>query len=196
MAVPPYSMLLAGKLLALLALSTDITRAFQLKYDSPLLGLSTTCATGIHCPVFNRIGIVTGGLYKRIGETSGYTTAFFSDETLDTARRLLSRKIRNIREFAITTKPIRMMREALRYCNLPEEAVLCHGNKKGVYIGCLSNANLAALRSDSLRAEPDTLGTQEAIKYWKDKILVKRLGDTIRLANVRAFQPTNSSILS
>ena len=79
MSWPPYSYLLGGKLMAALALSKTVADGYQLKYKSrlrrgtKLLGLVTICAGGEHCPIFNRIMLRSGGLYRRVGETAGYT---------------------------------------------------------------------------------------------------------------------------
>jgi hypothetical protein len=95
MSWPPYSYLLCGKLMAALALSKTIADEYRRKYErklrpgTRLLGLVTISAGGIHCPIFHRIMLRPGGLYRRVGETAGYTTAYFSEATMDQARRLL-----------------------------------------------------------------------------------------------------------
>jgi hypothetical protein len=80
--LPPYSLLLCGKLLAALALSDEVAKEFERKYSEPLLALTTTCATGLHCPIFHRIMLRPGGLYQRIGETAGWTLSWVSSGTL------------------------------------------------------------------------------------------------------------------
>src|SRR2546427_5754587 len=88
--VPPYSFLLGGKLMALLAMTDPLRKEFRRKYRTPLLGVGTSCATGLHCPIFNRIMVRPGGLYRHIGETVGYTFSFFSPDTMRAARLLTS----------------------------------------------------------------------------------------------------------
>src|SRR5882724_1678998 len=89
MALPPYNELLAGKLMATLAVSSTMSKEFSTRYDDHLLAVTTTSATGLHCPIFNRIMIRPGGLYRRIGETTGYTTMILGDLTLHAARELI-----------------------------------------------------------------------------------------------------------
>jgi Domain of unknown function (DUF4338) len=80
-ALPPYSYLRGGKLIAALALSDTVTKEFGDKYNDLLLGLTTSCATGLHCPIFNRIMLRRGGLYRRIGETAGFSMIWATNET-------------------------------------------------------------------------------------------------------------------
>src|SRR5258708_29049422 len=71
MAVRPYSCLRTGRLAAAMALSDFVGSEFTKKFSrkrsvARLLGVVTTAATGIHAPIFNRIMLRKGGLYRRI----------------------------------------------------------------------------------------------------------------------------------
>ena len=188
-AFPPYSLLLGGKLMALLAMTDPFQIEFQRKYGSPLLGLITTCATGIHCPIFNRIMIRKGGLYRRIGETKGYTTIFFGPDTLRVARKL----VKDIHgtasnQLSFSSKPIRVLRQALKICNIPYEPLLRLGNPKGVYFATLSDENLISLRTGHCSAAVGSLSVEEAMNYWKSNILPKRKYSEKTIERVRRFR--------
>jgi hypothetical protein len=88
-ALPPYNIFLGGKLIASLAFSDVVTRELRRRYRTDLLGVIATSATGLHCAILNRIGLRPGGLFRRIGETSGYSTTGFNPSTLSAARAFL-----------------------------------------------------------------------------------------------------------
>src|SRR6266404_8057400 len=130
MAVPPYNYLLAGKLMATLAVCGTMSREFSQRYRDRLLAVTTTCATGLHCPIFNRIMICKGGLYRRVGETTGYTTTMFSDKTSLAARELI--KAKRLASDISGWNTMRVLKTAVRHCGINPEPLLQAGNHKGV----------------------------------------------------------------
>src|SRR5579885_485364 len=193
MALPPYSYLLAGKLMAALALSKTISDEYELKYGgrlrcrgAKLLGLVTICAGGTHCPIFNRIMLRPGGLYRRVGETTGYTTAFLSQRTMDAAR-LLARSSTKDSDERIFGKSLRVIKSALRACGLPYERIVKSGLKKGVYLGFASAEALANLRKGETRKPVPALTDVQIIEYWQNRILSFRLSRADVKQRVRQF---------
>lgn len=89
-AVPPYSLLLCGKLVAMLAASNEVRMAFVRKYggqrslirsrklDGRLALLTTTSALG-RSSVYNRLKYQDRLLYERVGFTRGCGEFHFSD---------------------------------------------------------------------------------------------------------------------
>ena len=89
-AVPPYSHLLCGKLVALLASSNEVRMAFQKKYgntsslisqqpfDGQLVMLTTNSALG-RSAVYNRLKYKGRLVYKSVGFTSGSGDFHFSN---------------------------------------------------------------------------------------------------------------------
>jgi hypothetical protein len=187
MAVPPYSFLLGGKLMALLAISDPLRTEFRKKYGTSLLGLGTSCATGIHCPIFNRIMVRPGGLYHHIGETSGYTTSFFGAETVRAARALKSIPNANSAE-QLSLRPMRMLNDALRLCGLPYEPLVRLGLRKAVYFGVLSQKALVYLRKGKHQNLRENLSASDAISYWKTVFVSKRIHHPDALKLIKAFK--------
>src|ERR1051326_1809864 len=135
MAVPPYNLLRGSKLVAALAASAEVALRFQTLYGGSrvqLRAIVATVATGIHSPIFNRIMLRPGGLYRRIGETAGYFTVFFSKGTQLRARRVVVH--RDGSDSSVTDRSIRTLRRALRICGVPSEKLLSMGGPKGVYL--------------------------------------------------------------
>jgi hypothetical protein len=186
--VPPYSFLLGGKLMALLAMSDPIRNEFKRKYGAPLLGISTSCATGVHCPIFNRIMVRPGGLYRHIGETTGYSISFFSKDTFRAARLLLLSQ-RRLSEGALSLRPMRILNEALQACDLPSGPLIRLGLRKAIYFGVLSEKSLRGLKMGLQAVPKDSLSGTDAVQYWKLVLLSKRSQQAETLKRVKSFKP-------
>jgi hypothetical protein len=89
-AVPPYSCLLGGKLVALLATSDEVRDAFRARYsgkasqirkvrhDPHLVLLTTTSALG-RSSLYNRLRVDEGPAFIRLGYTEGWGHFHFSE---------------------------------------------------------------------------------------------------------------------
>lgn len=151
-ALPPYTRVLGGKLIASLALTSEVNAAFVQRYATrippggSLLAVITLCATGLHCPVFNRIMLKPGGLYRRVGATAGYSTAFVSDPTITLAHSVVREARKGLRK-PLFAKSMRIVKSALETCGLPGERLLRLGVRKGVYVGAVDSSAIDALRT-------------------------------------------------
>jgi hypothetical protein len=176
MAIPPYTYMLGGKLIATLALSDPVRNEFKRKYGDTLLGLVTTCASGLHCPIFNRIMIKPGGLYRRIGQTAGYSTVIFSPDSLQLAKRVASRQSGGRRSARLrTSQSIDTLRRALRACGVNPEPILRLGSFKGVYLATLSHRDLALLKLGKKANRSSRLPLKTAVAHWKTLFLQRRM---------------------
>jgi hypothetical protein len=198
MSWPPYSFLLGGKLMAALALSKTLADEYRNKYKgrvrrgTRLQGLVTICAGGQHCPLFNRIMLRPGGLYRRIGETSGYSTSCFSAETMDRARRVVKSSGRSADE-RVFGKSMRTIKSALRICDLPYEKIVKNGLKKGIYLGFTSAIAIQNLREGRITSPVSILDDEKAIEYWRRCLVAPRISRQDVMIKMRRF---NSRILS
>jgi|SRR5580704_766420 hypothetical protein len=171
MAVPPYSYLRAGRLIASLALCDEVAREYAMRYSrngkSPsLLGVVTLSAKGIHAPIFNRIKLRNGGLYRRIGCTSGYSSLAFSVKTLAAARALVIQHDGSCPD----NRSISTVKRALNLCRVPREGFLQIGLQKGVYIGVPDDGALEALRSARTNYQPTYPTVAAAISVWRQDV--------------------------
>jgi hypothetical protein len=163
-AIPPYNDLRGGKLIAALAASREIANHFRHSYNDDLLAVITTCCSGVHCPIFNRINLVPGGLFRRIGETSGYTTSHFSDASYEAARRLVG-------EHSVDWAKIRLLRTAMTMCKLPADVFLKVGELKGVYVGTTDPKTIVALRAGKSQSRRKLFSVAEITAYWRESLL-------------------------
>lgn len=102
-AVPPYNMLLGGKLIASLIRTQDVVDTFQAKYHDSvgvisgqskharLVAVTTTSALG-RSSLYNRLRIGGQSVFDSIGSTSGWGHFHISDELFDDLRDYLRSK--------------------------------------------------------------------------------------------------------
>ncbi len=176
-ALPPYNLLFGGKLIAALAFSDVVVREIRRRYRSDLLGVVATSATGLHCAILNRIGIKPGGLFRRIGQTSGYSTLFASQSTLSEARRFLPGFVSApVGEFSTTVRPLHVLRVAMRACGISPDQILRSAYPKGVYFGSLTDDHVRALQTGKT-CRHQGLVVSSIVEYWKERYLSKALAD-------------------
>ena len=181
MAVPPYNYLRAGKLIAGLAVSNVVGTEFSRKYaPDKLKFVLTTTANGIHSPMFNRFMVQTGGLYRRIGETSGYSALAFRKPTLRAAMKLVLARNSSFPD----NRTIRMLKQALRICNIPREPIVRLGVRKAVYLAVPSGFRQAATKKSMLQWPKDA----EVVHYWKERVLPKAIVRPDIMSKLKRFR--------
>jgi uncharacterized protein DUF4338 len=189
MAVPPYNYLRVGRLLAALSLSDRVAAHFGRAYsrpDSPakLLSVVTTAAMGIHAPIFNRIRLKKGGLFRRIGCTAGYSAVPFSPTTMALARALALQYDGTCPD----NRSISTLKRALNLCQIPREYFVKLGTRKGVYFGVPDDGSLDALRRGSMDHTPVYPTVPQAVDLWRldmeKALLIER-----NIRKLRSFNP-------
>jgi hypothetical protein len=180
-ALPPYSILFGGKLIAALAFSDCVQREVRRRYRSELLGIVATSATGLHCAILNRIRLRPGGLYRRIGQTSGYSTLFVSQATLNAARRFLPDFVSAPQgEFSASVRPLHVLRVAMRACGMLPDQILKSAYPKGVYFGMTTTEALKALRTGK-SSKHSSFSIKSILAYWRETHLSRALASPIKI---------------
>jgi hypothetical protein len=220
LALPPYNYIFGGKLIAGLTLSDPIQSEYKRRYtakypDDVLLAVFSTSAFGSHAAIFNRIelkkikdtsdikklskdGKPHYELFEHIGESSPYSTIMVSAQTQQLARAIASGistdKINTVGIRSDLSKE-RAFGRALRLCGLDRR--ILRANRKGIYVGYLSEENIELLRPNP---DPDIvprlqLSVDSLTEYWKDRWLHKAL--TTRqdlLDNARQFKQWDAGL--
>jgi Domain of unknown function (DUF4338) len=146
-AVPPYSNLLGGKLVASLIRSKEVVRAFEAKYSSSvgliskakknarLAAVTTSSALG-RSSIYNRLSLNGSRLLEPIGFTSGFGHFHLSGSIFDELRDyLVSCKDPYAEGFEYGEGPnwkIRVIRKALERLGM-DQRLTQHGFQREVY---------------------------------------------------------------
>lgn len=199
-AVPPYSQLLCGKLVALLATSREVREAFRRKYggreayisgrtfDGRLALLTTTSALG-RSSVYNRLRYRSRMAYESVGFTSGSGDFHFSNGFYGELRQLAARHceatakhqawgggFRNRRELVRKTLPLLGLSTKLQY----------HGVRREIFAAPLATNAGAFLRGEDDDLDLHGHSADDLFAWFRKRWLLPRADRDDRY---RAFDP-------
>lgn len=184
-ALPPYSQLLGGKLVASLIKTRDVVDAFSKRYaDSTglisgekkrakLVAVTTTSALG-RSSIYNRLQLSGKKIFEPIGFTSGWGHFHFSGKIFDELRGYLEHIDDDYADgFNFGSGPnwkIRVIRRALERLGM-DTALARHGFSREVFIVKIARNAEAVLRGDNKRVIYGDLSTvtevsKSALARW------------------------------
>ena len=147
-AVPPYSRLIGGKLVAALMTSQEVKRAYERKYlgsesvirkkkhRARLALLTTTSALG-RSSIYNRLSLPNGPRFLRIGTTKGFGHFHLSGEIFEALRGHLEatgHPYASGHRFGMGPNwKLRVTRAALEAIGIDGNSILKHGVEREVY---------------------------------------------------------------
>lgn len=195
-ALPPYNKILGGKLVALLATSTEMVSNFREKYRSytgiisaskkdPRLVLLTTSSALGRSSIYNRLRIPNGVAYLTNIEndrvptwhTQGYGHFHISNEMFAELKKVL---IRRSHPYATGNRfgdgcnwRIRVIRQAAMELGVNMD-VLKHGIRRPVYVVPLARNAREVLLGKSKRPIYMTSSVEKIAEYWRQRWAVPR----------------------
>jgi hypothetical protein len=162
-AVPPYSHLLGGKLIASLLRTKEVRDAFKSRYAKSrgiisgkrkrpsLVMITTTSALG-RSSVYNRLSLNGFQILKSVGYTSGWGHFHISDDLFDCVRRFLSAQddayASNNRFGDGPNWRLRAVRKAFSLAGL-DPNLLRHGVKREVFLCHLASNAKGVLKGST-----------------------------------------------
>ena len=211
-AVAPYNRMLGGKLVALLMLSPQVAADNQRRYgeeatiirsqlknarvvpDNTLVWLGTTSLFSHGSSQYERLRLPAGVIapdqpeirYTYLGDTSGYGTVQFADDTVRALDDLLRRRrgYRNVNGvFGEGASPrLRKLRSGLDAIGFDSDLIMLHHQRRRIYGVPLfpqAGAYLCGLESDVpgyiSAPEAHTGATERIAEFWRRRWLSSRL---------------------
>jgi Druantia protein DruA len=187
-AVPPYSSLLCGKLVAMLAASNEVRSAFKRKYsnqrslirrnilDARLALLTTTSALG-RSSVYNRLKYQDRLLYHSVGFTRGCGEFHFSDGLYGAISDYARRYCEPTAKIESWGSGFRNRREVVRKClskvGLSAEW-LYHGIKREIFVVPLARNSREFLRGEHSRLIWYDHSTSDIFAWFRERWLMPR----------------------
>ena len=204
-AVPPYSHLLGGKLVAMLLASDEVRKAFQKKYrgqvslinrknfDGRLVLITTTSALG-RSSIYNRVNCNGRTLFNRIGYTSGSGEFHFSNGLYSELSRFAALHCEPTAKQERWGSGFRSRREIVRkvlpLLGFPHDLIY-HQVKREVFAIPLATNTRKFLRGEHERVQWYHMPAQEIFEYFKDRWLI---GRAERNASFRKFRPSSYAL--
>ena len=186
-AVEPYRQLLAGKLVALCAVSNEIASYLTSKYEGkktviskesksaePVL-VTTTSALG-RSSVYNRLAVDGRLVFRSIGFTEGFGHFHFSDELFDELAAFVRSGGAKLRGHQYGDGPnwrIRTLRAGLESIGLDGD-LLRHGIRREVFIAPRGLAWQAVLRGETDELLPFDYPLEYLSGFWRERWAVPR----------------------
>ena len=199
-AVPPYSHLLGGKLVAALLSSEQIQDCFTLKYQNragiisgqkkqPQLAAITTTSVLGRSSVYNRLKLNGQKILSPIGFTSGYGHFQFSDHIFKEMKNLVEAESpEKANSFSFGHGPnwkIRTIREALRILGI-DQTVVKHGIRREVFICRLFENSFDHLKAGIMLEGSLTRATEVISNDAMNRWVVPRSQRDKRFQNFKA----------
>jgi len=183
-AVPPYSRLLCGKLIAMLALSNEVRRCFRTKYkgsvtlirgqrhSTGLVLLTTTSALG-RSSIYNRLRLDGTDYWSSIGFTQGSGEFHFSNGVYGDIREFVEVYCNPTAKTAAWGDGFRNKREVIKKClsslGLPPD-LLYHGIQRQIFLAPLARNGIAFLKGEEQRIRfydrPATILSDAFLARW------------------------------
>jgi len=187
-AVPPYSYLLCGKLVAMLATSGTVRRAFKRKYggvssvirrevhDGRLALITTTSALG-RSSLYNRLRFGDRLLYQSVGFTKGSGEFHFSNGLYGAITEFVKTHCEPTAKQERWGIGFRNRREVIRKClsalGLSSDWIY-HGICREVFVVPMAKNTRAFLRGEAARLSWYHHSEAELFEYFRDRWLLPR----------------------
>jgi len=210
-AVPPYSQLIGGKLVAALVGCREVKEVYDRKYlgqqaiisgkknRARLVLLTTTSAMG-RSSIYNRLTIPNGPQFIRIGETRGFGHFHLSGEIFDQMRCYLEavgHPYATGNRFGMGPNwKIRVARAALEKIGLDANDILNHGITREVYAIPLARNWQEILLGNQRNVRSRLLPASEIIMFCLKRWIVPRASRDKRykrFARCRIMESLNNS---
>jgi hypothetical protein len=187
-AVPPYSLLLCGKLLAMLVASNEVRRAFERRYharrstirrkrlDSRLALITTTSALG-RSSIYNRLSYDGRLLFRSVGFTRGSGEFHFSNGLYEAIADYAGRYCEPSAKRRSWGTGFRSRREVVNKCLVKiglTKDWLYHGIERQVFVVPLAENAQQFLRGEQSRLRWFDQPTKALVEFFKERWLLPR----------------------
>jgi hypothetical protein len=187
-AVPPYSSLICGKLVAMLVASDEVREAFKRKYhdhqslvrgrslDGQLALITTNSALG-RSSLYNRIKYHDRMLYKNVGFTQGSGEFHFSNGLYGAIFEYTTENCQPTAKQDLWGKGFRNRREVIRKClaslELPSEW-LYHGVRREIMVIPLAENTREFLRGEDTEVCSFNQPADDLFAWFRERWLLPR----------------------
>jgi hypothetical protein len=187
-AVPPYSFLLCGKLIAMLVTSNEVRDAFKRKYGGALslirhkhtdgrLALITTSSALGRSSIYNRVRFRDRLIYQPVGFTRGSGEFHFSNGLYGSVQQYAAKHCEPTAKQDAWGSGFRNRREVVKKClakiGLPTDW-LYHGIRREVFAVPLARNSREFLRGEHSKLLWHDAPSDDLIAFFRDRYLLPR----------------------
>jgi hypothetical protein len=204
MAVPPYNLLIAGKIVAMAMASQQVRQDYADKYQDHVtptgmsenrLALITTTSLHGSSVQYNRVRADGRLMYKMVGYTEGYGNAHLTEKAFAKMEEYLKQARKPIPKGWGTGRSYRLRVYTAYYrerYGLPQAPN--HRQPRSVYVVPLGRKTREFLRDETDDFEPFDCTLDHLVDVWKRKWLSKRLDDPSSISAFRQKDPSTNPL--
>jgi hypothetical protein len=203
-AMPPYNMLLGGKLISYILSSNEIRKIYKEKYNGISTNINKRTSTDLVCifttslygrsSQYNRIKYDNKILYEEIGKTKGFGSLHLTNETFSIMQNLL---VKN--NIFISNRfgdgpnwRMRVIREACDHIGINSDILLKHSFKRNIYAVPLAENFKNILLGEEQEPDYYNYPLEELTGYWRERWLNNRkkyLFQSKKIDDINQFKP-------
>ncbi|MDE0471889.1 MAG: DUF4338 domain-containing protein [Ekhidna sp.] len=205
-ALPPYNLLLGGKLISYVLASKEIRAIYREKYKnkislisgksrSKLVGLFTTSLYG-KSSQYNRIKYKGKDLFKKIGQTKGFGTLHLTNETFSAMQEyLVSKNILITNHFGSGPSwTMRVINKTGKVLGFDPKFLLKHSFRRDIYFVPYGSESVEFLNGNTTTPFYFNYSKNELVKYWRERWLNMRKKNEEIVNKVLRFEPEHFKI--
>jgi hypothetical protein len=202
-ALPPYNYLLGGKLISYILASNEVREIYRKKYQgqvtliekrvaNKLVGIFTTSLYG-NSSQYNRMKFGDELLYKPIGQTKGFGTLHFSEETIQLMIKFLKSKgvVVGHKFGDGPSWVMRVIRSAGELLGFDSDFLLRHSFKRTIYFVPLASESKAFLNGATKQPKFKNYSKNDLVQFWKTRWLENRKKNVDTVSNILDFNPSD-----
>ena len=190
-AIPPYNLLCTGKLIALVALSSELVQYYGEKYNdvnSYVLVLGTGLY-GKNCTLFNRLKLEGEQAYEYLGNTRGFTHIHISPMLYEKIEKLanISRLHFYKGSQFFTNRRLKNIESVFYQMKTPYRKLLILPLTKAVFAASTAPNFVDYLLGKQEKAIHKTHGVESLVSSWKSRWMEMRMNKPEIAAAIRNF---------
>lgn len=190
-AIPPYNLLCVGKLIALLALSSDLVAHYGLKYRDPN-SYVLVLASGLYgknCTLFKRLTLEGHKLYSYIGDTKGFTHIHIDPLLYDKIEKVADLSaIRLLRGSGfLTSRRLKNIETVFYHMKTPYRKLLMLPLTKAIFAAPVAFNFRGYLLGTDKKANHRMCTAASLISLWKDRWMNMRKENAMVAESIKRF---------
>ncbi|MCA9091260.1 MAG: DUF4338 domain-containing protein [Planctomycetaceae bacterium] len=187
-AVPPYSYLLCGKLIAMLAACREVTARFQEKYggqqalisqterSGEVALITTTSALG-RSSLYNRLTFRSDKMFEPVGFTRGSGEFQFLNGLYDEMNEFATKKLVPTAKNELWGSGFRNRREVVKKCIQAaglQQDLLYHGVQREVFVVPTARNTCEYLRGEDMEIDFFERSAEDVFEWFRERWLMDR----------------------
>lgn len=189
--IPPFNELCVGKLIALLALSSELIHHYGEKYDEPnsYVLISGTGLYGKNCTLFNRLRLDGERIYNYIGDTKGFTHVHINPVLYSKIEKVAERsQLKFLKGGSfITNRKMKNIENVFYQMRTPYRKLLILPLRKAIFVAPTASNYRSFLLGKEEKPIYREHKAEYICDYWKNRWMRMRIKNENVISRIKDF---------